>query len=191
MYKQISEGKIKIGASLSSPRHPDKRYIAALVFFDMACQWEAFCTNAFELELKQRYRVHHKVALSIMSSIGRTDASGYAEPKTMVERAESMLSVNSPWARLETDLGSQSLTLLKHAYRIRNYIAHAAMGRGGKDFRALVSELHIPARQRKGLSAGRLLLDYGTAPGTHLFEELPSNYLAVATYVVGKLSKLR
>lgn len=113
LYKQITEGKLMIKGKYRGPRAPDSRNIAELLFFGVASQWESFCTSVFELELKQRYKVHQRVALSMMSSVP-TDAdqpverfpvSGYGNPYILTDRAEFLLSVRSPWATFQTTLG--------------------------------------------------------------------------------------
>ena len=168
------------------PRAPDKRDIAQMIFFEVAAQWESFCTTAFELEVKQRYSVLRPVARHIMSDIDRTELSGYGSPDKLVERAENLLSKGSPLANFKTKLHPWTYDYLFYAYRIRNFIAHAGVGKGQEDFRKVLGALGINGRTRMGLSAGRFLLDYRDQNNTRWFEALLLNYKEVADYVLSK-----
>ena len=198
LYDEISRGQLMINGKLRGPRAPDSRNIAELLFFGVASHWEAFCTAVFELELKQRYSVHQRVALSIMSSvpldtdqpIDRFPISGYGNPFLLTKRAEFLLSVRSPWVTFQTVLGPQSFQYLTFGYRIRNYIAHAGAGKGGEDFQKVLNDMHIAQTDRVFMSAGRLLLDYPSAnpASNRLFHLLLSNYQQVADHVLSESS---
>jgi hypothetical protein len=178
--------------TLHPPRAPDLRNVAELLFFGVASHWEAFCTSVFELEVKQRYRVHQKVALSIMNNVddawrkGGGQVSGYAHPGNLTKRANSLLSVRSPFVTFKARLGPSTITYLWHSYKIRNYIAHSGMGKGRKEWKDLLRGLGIPSQQRKGMSAGRLLLDYPTGRPDKWFERLLFNYETIADYILDR-----
>lgn len=178
-----------VAGSLRGLRNPDKRDIGQLLFFDVASQWEAFSTAVFELEIKKLYHVHRKVASRMMSSVDEgAQVSGYAHPELIEKRAKAFLAKTSPWANLRTDLGQQTYDYLFSSYRIRNFIAHAGLGKGREDFRKVVTNAGVPTRQRKGLSAGRFLLEYSPrGTNTNWFSTLLSNYERVADYVLKKL----
>ena len=198
LYNEITQGKLMISGRPRGPRAPDSRNVAELLFFGVASQWESFCTSVFELELKQRYRVHQRVALSIMSSVPvdadqpveRFPISGYGNPYILTDRAEFLLSVRSPWVTFRNTLGNQSFQYLVFRYRIRNYIAHAGAGKGGEDFKKVLNQLHVPAAERVFMSAGRLLLDYpsGNPITERLFQLLLTNYQDVSRHVLDQSS---
>jgi len=184
LYGRISNGWLLVGTKFRALRNPDKRDIAQFLFFDVASQWEAFSTSIFELELKRRYGVRPDVALRVMSDVdGRGFISGYARPDTIRERAEVLLSKNSPWVNLRNALGEQVYKYLFYSYRIRNFIAHAGVGKGKNDFHKLLDELAIPKSERQGLSAGRLLLEYRDSKGKIWFDALLDNYLVAADFI--------
>ena len=167
---------------------PDTRDMAQLLFFDVATQWEAFCTSVFELELKKLYHVRQDIAARLMTDVdGRQVASGYAHPEIIATRAMALLGKNSLWVSLKSRLGDQAYDYLFHSYRIRNFIAHAGVGKGRSDFHKILDHFAIPKRERKGLSAGRLLLDYTDVKGKSWFNALLDNYLLVADYIVKKI----
>lgn len=77
-----------------------------------------------------------------------------------------------------------------YGYRIRNYIAHAGAGKGGEDFKKVLTDMHIPDSERVFMSAGRLLLDYpsGNPVTERLFQLLLTNYHNISKYVLDKSS---
>lgn len=168
-------------------RAPDQRDIAQFIFLDVASQWEAFCVSVFALELKKLYHVHDEVAERMMGSIDGVRIEGYADPDRIAERARVMLGVSSPWANLEQQLGRPAVNYLKYGQTIRNFIAHAGIGRGRTKFHNLLSTLNIPQHSRQGLSAGRLLLDYTDSTRTPWFKALLDNYTAVADFVASNI----
>lgn len=166
------------------PRAPDKRDIAEMLFFEVAAQWEAFSTAAFEEEVKQRYRVKRITARHIMGHIDNESVRGYGSPKRLVDRAQAMLSESSPLVTFQANV-PQAYDRLFHSYRIRNYLAHTGMGGGRDGFLDVLNALNVPVAQRRWMSVGRLLLDHRIG-GVPLFYVLLRNYVAVADYVLSR-----
>jgi len=183
LYTKLSQAQVEENSHLRGLRHPDQRDIAQFIFLDVATQWEAFCVSVFALELKKSYRVRDAVAERMMGSVDGGRIQGYADPDRIVERAKVILGASSPWVKLERELGSQVINYLKYGQTIRNFIAHAGIGRGRDKFHELLVQLSISKHDRKGLSAGRLLLNYTDSRGTPWFRVLLDNYVKVADFV--------
>lgn len=184
LYSKLSKAKVEERPNRTRGlRAPDQRDIAQFIFLDVATQWEAFCVSVFALELKKLYHVRDEVVERMMGSVDGGRIQGYADPDRIVERARVMLGASSPWVKLERELGRPVLNYLTYSQTIRNFIAHAGIGRGRDKFHNLLASLSIPMHSRKGLSAGRLLLDYTDSTGTIWFKVLLDNYSTVADFV--------
>ena len=122
-----------------------------------------------------------------MSNVDGGAVQGYSVPDRLVKRAEIFLGQTSPWIRISNQLGQQVLDYLKYAHTIRNFIAHAGVGKGRDEFHKLLQRLAIPKSHRKGLGAGRLLLDYKDSTGVIWFKSLLENYVKVADYIATNL----
>lgn len=188
LYRKLSKAKIEeTPTRRRGLRAPDQRDLAQFIFLDVASQWEAFCVSLFALELKKMYQVRDDVAERMMGSVDGGRIQGYADPDRIVERARVILGQTSPWVKLERKMGRPVVNFLTYSQTIRNFIAHAGIGRGREKFHDLLATLSIPTKSRKGLSAGRLLLDYKDSTGTIWFEALLNNYDAVADFIATNL----
>jgi hypothetical protein len=188
LYEKLSKAKIEEQPGKHRGlRAPDQRDLAQFIFLDVAAQWEAFCVSVFALELKKLYRVGDSVAERMMSNVDGGRIQGYADPDRLVDRAEALFAASSPWVSLKNDLGAPVINYLTYAQTVRNFIAHAGIGKGRERFHDLLAALNIPKGVRKGLSAGRLLLDYKDSTGKPWFRALLDNYVVVADYVASKL----
>ncbi len=190
LYGKLSKAKVPEGPAqrLRGLRAPDQRDLAQFIFLDVAAQWEAFCVSIFAIEVKKRYRVrNYAVVERIMGTVDGARPQGYADPARIVNRATVLFGSTSPWTKFAHALGSPVVNYLNYGQIIRNFIAHAGIGKGRENFHGLLAQLNIPIGVRKGLSAGRLLLDYRDSSGDKWFEALLNNYLAVARYIANNL----
>jgi hypothetical protein len=149
--------------AFSTLRQPDKRDAAQFIFFEVAAQFESFCNEAFLIEVRQEFRIQPQRATFVMGNIdkGLTGVMGWGAPKMLQQRARHLFGRKGYFARLEDRLGNVTYQRLVHAHKIRNRIAHSG-GNASKDFNAILGVLGVPAGSRKGLSVGRLLMDYPT-----------------------------
>ena len=142
---------------------PDRRDAAQFIFFEAAAKFETFCNEAFRVEVRCEFRVLPKRANFIMGNIDRglEGVMGWASPNSLQRRGQALFGKRGFFARMEKRLGSQTYSRLALAHKVRNRIAHAR-GKASRDFNAILGQLRVPAGSRKGLSVGRLLMDYPT-----------------------------
>jgi len=184
LYETIAlNGARRNGDGYSPLRQPDRRDAAQFIFFEIAAQFEHFCLEAFQIEVRYHFKVQPQRARHLMGSADRGLAGvmGWGAPKQLQSRARNLYGKNGFFARLETHLGEQTYLKLVNAHKIRNRVAHNG-GNAVKDFNAILAQLQVPQPSRKGLSVGRLLMDYPTAaPQTdRWFFRLIAAYKALA-----------
>lgn len=163
LYDRIAlAGGARNGNGVFSPLlQPDKRDVAQFIFFEVAAQFESFCNDAFMIEVRHEFDLQPKRAAYIMGSSdkGLSGVMGWGAPKMLQSRARNLFGKRGFFARLESRLGNVTYQRLIHAHKIRNRIAHSG-GNASKDFNAILGNLGVPVGSRKGLSVGRLLMDY-------------------------------
>ena len=142
-------------------RQPDKRDVTAFIFLEAAAKFEAFCAAAFMLEVRSRFNITPKRAVFVMGSVdkGLTGVYGWGSPKVLRQRAEHLFGRTGFFARIDVILGDVIYQRIVHAHVVRNRIVHSG-GKASADFNKILAQLQVPARSRRGLSVGRLLLDY-------------------------------
>ena len=147
--------------SYSALRQPDRRDAAQFIFFEAAAQFETFCNEAFKVEVRYEFEVQPKKADFIMGNIDRglVGVMGWGSPQVLRSRARALFGRRGFFARMETRLGDQTYLRLTQAHKVRNRIAHTG-GKASRDFNAILNDLGVPAASRRGLSVGRLLMDY-------------------------------
>ena len=145
----------------SALRQPDRRDAAQFIFFEAAAQFETFCNEAFKVEVRYEFEVQPQRAKFIMGNIDRglVGVMGWASPRVLRSRARALFGKRGFFARMDTRLGDPTYLRLTHAHKVRNRIAHAG-GNASKDFNAILNDLGVPPASRRGLSVGRLLMDY-------------------------------
>lgn len=94
---------------------------------------------------------------------GLTGVMGWGAPKVVRDRGKHLFGQTGFFARIIDHLGEAEYERLNHAHVVRNRIAHNGK-KARKDFAEILGQLQVPAQQRQGLSAGRLLTEY--PPGT-------------------------
>lgn len=165
LYERIAirGGRRNADGSFSALRQPDRRDAAQFIFFEVAAQFEGFCCDAFMIEVRHRMKVQPQRAKFIMGTIdkGLGGVMGWGAPKQLQSRARNLYGQVGFFARLEARLGNVTYLNLINAHKIRNRVAHSG-GNASKDFNAILAQLQVPIGSRKGLSVGRLLLDYPT-----------------------------
>ena len=163
LYERIAlSGARKNSDDSYSPlMQPDRRDAAQFIFFEVAAKFEAFCSEAFMIEVRHEFSVQPQRAMFIMGSIDRglIGVMGWGAPKQLQDRACRLYGMRGFFARLKTKIGDDAYQRLVNAHKIRNRIAHSG-GNASKDFNAILGQLQVPATSRKGLSVGRLLMDY-------------------------------
>lgn len=175
----ISGARRNVDGTFSALRQPDRRDAAQFIFFEVAAQFEAFCCGAFMIEVRHRLKVQPQRAKFIMGTIdkGLGGVMGWGAPKQLQSRARNLHGQVGFFARLEARLGNVVYVNLVNAHKIRNRVAHSG-GNASKDFNAILGQLQVPIGSRKGLSVGRLLLDYpvNAAAADRWFYRLLSAY---------------
>lgn len=162
LYTRLAlNGGFRNGQDFSPLMHPDRRDVATFIFFEAAAQYESFCAEAFKLEVRKAFSVQPKYAINIMGSSDRGLAGvmGWASPSVVQERARHLFGKSGFFGRLETILGSSAYNTLIHAHKVRNRVAHNG-GNAVSDYRKVLGQLGVPQRSRRGMSVGRLLMDY-------------------------------
>lgn len=174
LYVQFRDrvvGQEADGATNPLMQH-DRRDLAALIFLEAASQFEAFSYQCFEFTVRRHYRVNRTRAEYIMGSSdrGTDNVYGWASPETLAKRGFNVFGRKRFFGRLNTRIGRALQEKMWQAHTVRNRIAHSG-SEAPKQYHKLLQKLGIPKRQRSGLSAGRLLLEYpsGTLPDKRLF----------------------
>jgi hypothetical protein len=132
--------------------------------------------------VRKKFAVEPKRAVCIMGSSdkGLSGVMGWAAPNVVQTRAENLLGKSGFFGRFMAILGKPTYDILDHAHKVRNRIAH----RGPKvisDYNKILGQLGVPIGSRKGLSVGRLLMDYpnAAAVGDRWFNRFLAAYLKV------------
>jgi len=183
LYSRIAlNGGYRNGAAFSPLGHPDRRDVAAFIFFEVAAHYEYFCCEALKIEVRKRFLVEPKRAIMIMGSSdkGLSGVMGWASPGTIQTRAQNLLGMTGFFGRLEALVGKSTYDTLTHAHKVRNRIAHSGP-KSITDYNKILGQLAVPAGSRKGLSPGRLLMDYPSTAnvGDRWFDRFLNAYLAV------------
>ena len=84
---------------------------------------------------------------------------GWGAPQNLVFRARALFGKRHFLARLKDELPQDAYDWLTYAHRVRNRIAHPG-GQAAAQTNRLLGSLGVPAKSRKGISMGRLLLEY-------------------------------
>jgi len=160
-------------------RQVDRRDVAAAIFFEVAAKFEAFAYFCFQYEVCRRFRASAAKATYLMGSPDRgTEGTfGWASPERLRERGLNLFGVSSFFGRLNVRLNQSTRESLTLAHLLRNRVAHQG-GRDRKKMETHLNRLHVPKSSRKGLSVGRLLLEYpvGSKQEDRLFFTLLKAY---------------
>lgn len=142
-------------------RVPDKRDAAAFIFFEAAAKFEGFCYFAFLYDTCRWYRVTSTRAEFLMGTSDRGTEStfGWAMPKKLKDRGKNLLTKESLFGDLHTNLGGVLYERLGDAHELRNRVAHDP-STARTSISAIAVKLGVPTAQTKFLSVGRLLTDY-------------------------------
>lgn len=167
LYARIAlRGGSKNGEAYSPLMNPDRRDVAAFIFFEAAAQYESFCCEALKIEVRKTFRVQPKRAVNIMGSSdkGLTGIMGWGAPNTLQARAQNLFGKSGFFGRFQEIIGKSAYDMLAHAHRVRNRIAHNSP-KATSEYNKILGQLGVPAKSRKGLSVGRLLMDYPDTSG--------------------------
>ena len=150
-----------VDGSHSALRQPDRRDAAQFIFFEAAAQFETFCNEAFKIEVRYEFSVQPQRADFVMGNIDRglVGTMGWASPKMLRSRAQALFGKKGFFARMDQRVGETAYLRLTQAHKVRNRVAHTG-GKASKEFRKILDDLEVPRASRKGLSVGRLLMDY-------------------------------
>lgn len=178
----LNGGSSNGGGGYSPLMNPDRRDIAAFIFFEVAAQYENFCCEALKIEVRKKFSVEPKRAVNIMGSSdkGLSGVMGWASPSVVQNRAQNLFGKTGFFGRFEAILGKSTYDTLSHAHKVRNRIAHAGP-KAISDYNKILAQLGVPTGARSGLSVGRLLMDYpNTTPvGDRWFNRFLAAYLKV------------
>lgn len=183
VYERIAlNGAYQDSGAFKMLMNHDRRDIAQYVFFEVAAQYESFCCEAFKIEIRHRFNVEPKRAVHLMGSSdkGLAGVMGWASPSQIQSRAQSLNGKNGFFGRFETIMTKPIYDRLAHAHKVRNRIAHNG-GKAVKDYNKILQQLSVPQGVRKGMSVGRLLMDYPNSNpvGERWFNLFLSAYKAV------------
>lgn len=183
LYSRVAlSGGFTNGAFYSPLMNPDRRDAAAFIFFEVAAQYENFCCEAMKIEVRKKFSVEPKRAVNIMGSSdkGLAGVMGWAAPNIIQSRAQNLLGKSGFFGRFEKILGKQVYDRLSYAHKVRNRIAHGG-AKAVSEYNKILQLLGVPAGSRKGLSVGRLLMDYpnASAVGDRWFDRFLAAYLKV------------
>jgi len=183
LYSRIAlNGGSLNGGAYFPLMNPDRRDAAAFIFFEVAAQFENFCCEAFKIEVRKKFSVEPKRAVNIMGSSdkGLAGVMGWASPNMLQNRAQNLFGKNGFFGRLEKLIGKPTYDSLAHAHKVRNRIAHGGP-KAVSDYNKILAQLGVPVGSRKGLSVGRLLMDYphGSVLGSRNFDKFLAAYEVV------------
>ena len=183
MFARIAlKGGFNDGSGYSPLMNPDRRDAATFIFFEVAAQYENFWREAFKIEVRKAFSVEPKRAVNIMGSSdkGLSGMMGWGAPNIIQSRARNLFGKSGFFGRFESILGKPTYDTLIHAHKVRNRIAHGSPT-AISDYNRILPQLHVPAGSRKGLSVGRLLMDYpaSSAVGSRWFNRFLSAYREV------------
>lgn len=139
---------------------PDRRDIAAYLFFEVAAKFEQFVKRTLVLEVQKTLRVNRTRAEHMIGSSadGISDSmGGWAHLSKMQERSAGILGKGAVYARAGALLKNPKAQYLSIAVTTRNRIAH---GKGNDDFTTMLGKqpVNLSAKQRKGVSPGVFLI---------------------------------
>lgn len=170
---------------------PDRRDLAAFLFFEVAAKFEQLAKRTLVLEVQKTMRVNRSRAEHMVGSSaeGIPDGmGGWAHLSIMKQRAEGLLGTRSVWARAEYLLKNPTAQYLGMAVTTRNRIAH---GKGNDSFTKMLTRapVSLPPNQRKGVSPGVFLMAHprGVAAGDTWFFRFLNAYDAWAKIVRSKI----
>jgi hypothetical protein len=141
--------------------NPDKRDLTEFIFFESAAAFEHFCQQTFVLAARSRFSVQPRFWEHIVGhgDSGLDRVMGWGAPQNLVFRARALFGKRHFFARLRDNLPQDVYEWLTYAHRVRNRIAHPG-GQAAAQTNKLLGNLGVPAASRKGISMGRLLLEY-------------------------------
>ena len=181
-------GYMTASGSFRKLSNPDRRDLAEAIFFELAGEFEHFAMHTFVLAARKKFSVHASQARFICGSSDRAlqGTMGWASPKQLAGRASSLFGKSHFIARLSKELPPGAYSVLVHAHKMRNRIAHPSIGSQMSD---TFNYLTIPTKSRKGLSIGRVLLDYRTpAPvSRRVFDSVLVSYRAYSRLMARRL----
>ena len=140
---------------------PDRRDACQFIFFEIAAAYEDFVCESFKLEVRHHFDISPKKATYIMGSVDRalTGVMGWASPRVVSQRGEHLFGKKGFFAKLHDQLNQVTYQRLSNAHKVRNRIAHGG-DQSAEAYRNILHQLSVPQNSRKGLSPGRLLLEY-------------------------------
>lgn len=180
LYERIAlNGAVRNGANYARLMNFDRRDIAAFIFFEVAARYEAFCCDAFRIEVRKKFSVEPGRADNLMGSSdkGLSGVMGWASPQTVQERAQNLFGKTGFFGRLAVVVTQPTYDVLARAHKVRNRVAHSG-SKAVSAYNNILGTLGVPAGSRKGLSVGRLLMDYpaGSVVGDRWFNRFVAAY---------------
>lgn len=180
LYERIAlNGAVRSGADYAPLMNFDRRDIAAFIFFEVAARYESFCCDAFRIEVRKKFSVEPGRADNLMGSSdkGLAGVMGWASPQIVQDRARNLFGKTGFFGRLAMVVTQPTYDVLAHAHKVRNRVAHSG-SKAVSDYNRILNVLGVPAGSRKGLSVGRLLMDYpaGSAVGDRWFNRFVAAY---------------
>ena len=180
LYQRICiNGATRSGKQHSPLMNPDRRDAATFIFFEVAAQYESFCCEAFKIEVRKKFGVAPQKAVYLMGSSdkGLSGVMGWAVPHLIQNRAQHLYGQTGFFGRFESIVTKPIYDQLSHAHKVRNRIAHNGH-KAVTDYNKIIPNLGVPIGSRKGLSVGRLLMDYPhqSQIGSRWFDLFLANY---------------
>ncbi len=186
LYDRIAlRGAARSDAGYSPLMNPDKRDVATFIFFEAAAQYEAFCVEAFRIEVRKKFATAPGRAESIMGSSDRgiSGVMGWASPAIIQARAQNLFGKRGFFGRFEAIVTPPIFHVLSCAHKVRNRVAHSG-SKATSEYNNTLGSLQVPAASRRGLSVGRLLMDYPST--SHIGDRWFNRFLAAYATVVDK-----
>lgn len=172
---------VKCAGAMPKPlSQPDRRDIVEHLFFEVAAKFEQFAKRTLVLEVQKSLGVNKTRAEHMVGSSSDgipLGMGGWAHIDKMKSRGTGLLGTTSVYAKADHHLKNPHAQYLQMAVIIRNRIAHGA---GSREFTKMLAKAPVQATsaQRKGLSPGKLLLEYpkGSAQNDKWFFRLIDSY---------------
>jgi len=172
-------GKLNTNNQFTGFLQPDRRDIAQSIFFEVAAKFEAFAFFSFQYAVARHFRIPGTRTVYVMGNIDRgTDGVfGWASPERLKDRGPRLFGKQGFFGRFNTHVNSKTRNLLKQAHILRNRVAHDGK-KSRREFETVMNALNVPRPSRRGMSVGRLLMDYPIAspPANRLFFQILKGY---------------
>ncbi|WP_043585091.1 hypothetical protein [Geminisphaera colitermitum] len=158
----VQHGRYEKVAGVTTMIPPtDRREIIAFIFLEVSAKFESFAYLAFQYDVCRWYKITTTRSEFVVGNADRGTKGifGWAIPERLAIRGKNLLTKESLFGDLRKALGDILFETLTVAHELRNRVAHDP-ATASTSISKLAASLGVPSTEMKGLSVGRLLLEY-------------------------------